>query len=203
MDSNALEQKTPAVIEALRRATRSRHANLSANSAMMRLFDSGFTVPEYREHIGRLLGLFEPLERAVADATGAAGVAFALHRTRRLRDDLRIMGATERDIAALERCGQIPPITPSGLPGYTYVILGSMLGGKIIVKRLRAVLGGDASYLFYGDGIGSFETLWGSFCAELRTNGGHDVEEICATAVGIFDTYAAWLSEPPSRSGGL
>jgi heme oxygenase len=203
MYSHALEPETPAIIEALRSATRSRHANLSANSAMVRLFDSGYTVSEYREHLGRLLGLFEPLERAVADATGPADVAFPLYRTSRLRDDLRIMGATERDISALDRCDQIPPVTAAGLPGCTYVILGSMLGGKIIVKRLRAILGPDASYLFYGDGIDSFEALWASFCAELRTNGGRDIEEICSTAVGIFDTYAAWLSEPQSRSGGL
>jgi heme oxygenase len=170
---------------------------------MVRLFDSGYTVSEYRYHLGRLLGLFEPLERAVADATRPADVPFPLQRAIRLRDDLRMMGATERDIAALERCDQIPHITPAGLPGCTYVILGSMLGGKIIVKRLRAVLGADASYLYYGDGIGNFEPLWASFCTELTTKGGHDVEEICATAVGIFETYAAWLSEPLSGNGGI
>jgi len=56
----------PGVIGALRDATRSRHANLGASPAMSRLFDPGYTVPEYRAHLGRLLGLFEPLERAVA-----------------------------------------------------------------------------------------------------------------------------------------
>ena len=88
------------------------------------------------------------------------------------------MGGTARDISALKRCRQLPPITRAGLPGYNYVILGSMLGGKIIVKRLRTVLGPDASFLFYGDGIDRFEDLWASFCADLKENREHDVQEI-------------------------
>jgi heme oxygenase len=170
---------------------------------MVRLFDPAYTVSEYRAHLGRLLGFFEPLERAVADVTHAADPVFALQRSSSLSEDLRIMGATAGDIDALERCRQLPPITRAGLPGYTYVILGSMLGGKIIVKGLRAVLGPGASFLFYGDGNGRFEALWTSFCADLKANRTHDVQEICATAVGIFDIYTAWLSAPLSRAGSF
>ena len=113
------------------------------------------------------------------------------------------MGATAGDISALKRCRQLPPITRAGLPGYNYVILGSMLGGKIIVKRLRAVLGPDASFLFYGDGISNFDVLWASFCANLNENCAYDVQEICATAVRIFDAYAAWLSQPLPQPGNF
>jgi heme oxygenase len=168
---------------------------------MVRLFDSTYTVAEYRAHLGRLLGFFEPLERAVADVTHPADPVYAPERSNSLRDDLRIMGATARGIDALERCCQLPPIARADLPGYTYVILGSMQGGKIIVKRLRAILGPEASFLFYGDGNGRSEASWASFCADLKENRKHDVQRICATAVGIFDTYAAWLSAPPSRTG--
>jgi heme oxygenase len=201
MLNRTLEPGTPGIIEALRCATRSQHASLAASPAMARLFHSAYTLSEYRAHLGQLLGLFEPLERAVADATNSEDVVHTLRRSSSLREDLRIMGATAGDIFALKRCRQLPPITRAGLPGYNYVILGSMLGGKIIVKRLRAVLGPDASFLFYGDGIGSFEPLWASFCADLDENGEHDVQEICSTAVGIFDAYAAWLSQPLVQSG--
>jgi len=192
----------PGVIEALRDATRARHASLAASSAMVRLFDSAYTLSEYRAHLGRLLGLFEPLERAVADATDPADPECTIQRSSALREDLRIMGATARDIDALERCHQLPHIESAGLAGYTYVILGSMLGGKVIVRRLRAVLGPDASFLFYGDGNGRSEGLWASFRSELEENGESDVEMICATAVSIFDAYTAWLSEPLPLAGG-
>jgi heme oxygenase len=116
----------PGVIEALRDATRARHASLVASSAMVRLFDSAYTLSEYRAHLGRLLGLFEPLERAVADATDPADRGCTIQRSSALREDLRIMGATARGIDALERCHQLPHIASAGLAGYTYVILGSM-----------------------------------------------------------------------------
>jgi heme oxygenase len=201
MLSRTLESGAPGIIEALRCATRSQHASLAASPSMARLFHPAYTVSEYRAHLGQLLGLFEPLERAVADVTNSEDVVGTLRRSSSLREDLLIMGATAGDISALKRCRQLPPITRAGLHGYNYVILGSMLGGKIIVERLRAVLGPDASFLFYGDGIGSFEALWASFCADLKENGEYDVQEICATAVGIFDAYAAWLSPPLLQPG--
>jgi hypothetical protein len=75
-------------------------------------------------------------------------------------------------------------------------------GAKIIVRRLRAVLGQDASFHFYGDGNGRPEAVWASFCSDLEENRKNDVEAICAVAVAIFDVYAAWLSEPILRAGG-
>jgi heme oxygenase len=104
---------------------------------------------------------------------------------------------------ALERCSRIPPITTSGLRGYTYVLLGSMLGGRIIVMQLRKVLGQDASFRFYGDGNGQCETARASFRQDLEENGKNDVEAICSTAAAIFDTYADWLSGTPLRNGDV
>lgn len=168
---------------------------------MARLFDDGYTISEYRAHLGRLLGLFEPLERAAAQAADPAVPADALQRSNALREDLRAMGVTAEAIEGLERCHQIPLIEPAGIWGYAYVILGSMQGGKIIVRRLRAVLGPDASYGFYGAGNGRPEALWAGFCSDLEEHGKNDVETICATAVKIFDVYDAWLAEPLQRAG--
>jgi heme oxygenase (biliverdin-IX-beta and delta-forming) len=163
---------------------------------MSRLFDTTYTIQEYQSHLGRLLGLFEPLEFAVASATDPENPVRALERSSALRNDLTIMGATASDIASLERCRWLPRIEHTGLYGYAYVILGSMMGGKIIVKRLRTILGPAASFHFYGDGNGRSESLWASFCSDLEQNGNDNKEAICRTAVSIFDAYAAWLSEP-------
>jgi len=192
----------PSVIEALRAATRSRHARIASNPAMLRLFEPDYAIPEYHAHLGRLLGLFEPLERAAEYVGGRENPVCTLQRSNDLREDLLAMGAVARDIDGLERCARIPPITAQGLRGYTYVLLGSMLGGRMIVKQLRAVLGQGASFCFYGGGHGEFETAWASFREDLEENGRSDVEVICSTAAAIFDAYADWLSEPPLRSGG-
>lgn len=203
MLSQPLDSGVSGIIQALRGATRSRHAKLASIPAMLRLFDADYAISEYRAHLGRLLGIFEPLECAVAKAAAPEDLACGLHRSSELREDLRSMGATARDLAALERCPRLPHITTAGLRGYTYVILGSMLGGRVIVKRLRAVLGPAAGFRFYGDGNVPYEFAWASFCADLEKekDGKIDVQAICATAVGIFDAYAAWLSEPPLRDG--
>jgi heme oxygenase len=168
---------------------------------MSRLFDAAYTIPEYQSHLGRLLGLFEPLECAVACAADPGNPVRALERSRALREDLTSMGATASDIDALERCRWLPPIEPAGLYGYAYVILGSMMGGKIIVKRLQTILGPAASFKFYGDGNGRSDALWQSFRSDLQKNGKENIEAICATAVEIFDAYAAWLSEPTLQKG--
>ncbi len=146
-------QSIPRVIEALRDATRPRHAQLGASPAMSRLFDTAYTIPEYQSHLGRLLGIFEPLECAVCCAADPGNPVRALARSSALREDLTLMGATTSDIDALERCRSLPRIEPAGLYGYAYVILGSMMGGKIIVKRLQTILGPTAAFIFTAPGM--------------------------------------------------
>jgi heme oxygenase len=193
--------KTSGVIEALRFATRSRHAALASSPSLKRLFASDFTLAEYISHLGCLLGLFEPLERAAAQAAGPS--LPALQRSKDLLDDLRIMGVSAEEIDAFERCSRIPSFSAAGLLGYSYVMRGSMLGGKIIARQLRTVLGPGVSYRFYGGNQPqNDESHWASFCADLEEHGKEDVQAICATAVQVFDLYAEWLSHPFQQLGG-
>ena len=170
---------------------------------MSRLFDADYNLPEYRAHLGRLLGFFETLERAVACAADPSDPVRALERSIALRQDLTVMGATPSQIDALERCLWVSPIDSRGLYGYFYVILGSMMGGKIIVKQLRSTLGASASFHFYGCGTERSGALWKSFCSDLEENGKYNVDTICATAVRIFDEYAAWLSQSALQPGDI
>lgn len=199
----AREPGVPGVIETLRSATRTRHAKLASCPAMVRLFDTGYSVSEYRFHLGRLLGLFEPLESAVAAAARPSDPVNSLRRSRELREDLQHMGITAKEIDKIERCRRIPLITTAGLPGYTYVILGSLLGGKIISRRLRAVLGPDVSLQFYGNEKTRYEELWAAFCQDLEANGRKNLPIIRDTAIALFDLYDGWFSETPSRTGTL
>jgi len=168
---------------------------------MARLFEADYTISEYRQHLGRLLGLFEPLERAVAGVTAPDHPVRELQRSAALIRDLSSMGLTSGEIDSLERYGGHWPIEPASLNGYSYVILGSMMGAKIIVKRLRAVLGPEASFCFYGDEHGRSQELWASFCPDLEKTEKDDVPKICATAVAIFEAYEEWLSAPVCAAG--
>lgn len=190
------EPGAPNVIEALRDATRSRHKSLASSPGMCRLFECDYTIAEYRAHLERLLGFFEPLEIAASDKADAEGFASVVRRSTDLREDLRSMGASAHDIDAIDRCQRLPTFAPGGLCGYTYVVLGSTLGAKVIVEQLRAVLGQTASYRFYGDENGVYRAAWSAFRSDLEGSGKHDVEAICSTAVKILDAYASWFSEP-------
>jgi heme oxygenase len=160
---------------------------------MARLFTPNYGLEEYRTHIGRLLGLYEPLERVFVRA--GSEHAFSLHgRVSALRRDLVSMGATAEDVGKLERRRSFPALTASGLLGYGYVLFGSMLGARVIVARLRDVLGENASYCFYGaDGVQTDE-LWEAFCRGLERAGNASATDISASAVEMFDVYAEWLS---------
>ena len=161
---------------------------------MTRLFDPDYSVSEYRAHLGRLLGLFEPLEHAAARVAGPSHLVRSIQRVRELREDLSRMGAAATEIGAFERCRCLPPIATEGLHGYAYVALGSLLGAKIIVKQLRTVLGPGASFGFYGDEKDRYESLWRIFLQNLEENGRSNIPAICLTAVGIFDAYEEWFS---------
>jgi heme oxygenase len=195
--------ETSSVIEALRVATRSRHASLASSPDMKRLFAADYSLAEYKSHLGTLLGLFEPLERAVVPASGAGFFLPLLQRSKDLRHDLRAMGASVEEIDAVKRCPCIPSFPPAGLRGYLYVMHGSMLGGEIIARQLRTVLGHRASCRFYGGNeTHNCGPRWASFCADLEEHGKEDVQTICTTAVQVFDLYAEWLSLPFQQIGG-
>jgi Asp-tRNA(Asn)/Glu-tRNA(Gln) amidotransferase C subunit len=82
---------------------------LGSSAAMSRLFASDYTISEYRLHLNRLLGFFEPLECAASLAAQTEGSVQLLQRSSDLREDLRNMGATAQDIDAIERCQRLPP----------------------------------------------------------------------------------------------
>jgi heme oxygenase len=191
----------PAILDALRAATRSRHAMLGRSVAMVRLFEATYTIAEYRAHLGDLLGLFASVEAAASRVATPEDPA-PIRRSLDLRDDLATMGVTS---ACIDRLGEARirvDFPAGGLRGFTYVVLGSMLGGRLIVKHLRTVLGPSASLQFYGAGGAGSIALWDAFCADLATARNADVRAICATASAVFDVYADSLSKHRHVSGG-
>jgi heme oxygenase len=169
---------------------------------MARLFQRGFTLSEYKIHLIRLLGIFDPLESVVSKIESPLDApARGLGRANELRIDLEIMGVSNGEIKAARRCSQLPQIQPLGVLGYTYVVLGSRQGGRIIVNQLRPILGPAASLRFYGEGDFSDGSAWQRFCLALEDAQEQDLEAICETACATFDAYDAWLSATVEQEG--
>lgn len=180
-------QSIPSAFVALRSATCSRHTSLAPNPAMVRLFAAGYTLFEYRAHLGRMLGLLEPLERAPAHAASASHSLPAPERSKDLYDDLSTMGASADEINAFERCPCVPSL-PTAVPcGHLYVMLGSMLSGETIVSRLCTVCGADASCRSYGGSEPrSNESHWTSLCSEIYPVDGASSDALLNRSDGVM-----------------
>jgi heme oxygenase len=195
MDSQLLSARAPGVRETLRAATHARHAAVADTAPMRRLLATDYSLQEYRLHILRLLGFFEPLEHAVAFAVGPDSGRHLFRRAPALRMDLAASGYSQRDIEAAARCTTLPHVTAEGASGCLYVLLGSMLGGRMIAQHLRRVLGGQVSLQFYGAGAGESDERWTSFCHDLELQPGVNVRALCGAACATFDAYALWLQD--------
>jgi heme oxygenase len=164
---------------------------------MRRLFASDYTLAEYGGHLTRLLGFFEPLHRAASRLAPREVVTHFASRTAALRQDLVAMERPLTEIDAVAHCTRLPVLTRDGIPGCLYVMLGSMLGGRVIAGRLQSTLGPAASLRFYG-GLGSEgDARWAAFCSELDGCGPGDVPAICGAAKATFDAYNAWMQFSP------
>jgi heme oxygenase len=180
--------------DVLRAATRARHVAVGNLPGMRRIFADDYSSEEYAAHLARMLGFFEPLERVAADRLTAAAAPHFLPRAAALRGDLAHMGWTAAQIAAVERCASLPDVPPEGIFGYLYVVLGSMLGGRIIEQRLSGVLGARAGLRYYGEGSGASDDRWATFCCALDAADRERLGAICDTANAIFTAFERWMT---------
>jgi heme oxygenase len=199
--SRSSEPAEPSVIEALRDATRSRHESLASSAGMSRLFESDYTIAEYRAHLARVLGFFAPLEKTAAQAS-AEGSLSVVRRSTDLCEDLRAMGASAEDIAAIQRCHELTAFATGGLSGYAYVVLGSSLGAKIIVKQLRAVLGPSACFRLYGDEGDLYRAAWSAFLQGPASKRGKWCRADLRYSSGNLQCLRGVVFSAASRAGG-
>jgi heme oxygenase len=187
------------MLKRLKAATSSRHTALEK---LLPLLDADLSSATYRHFVQKMFGFYEPLEASLLATPwwGELDLDVSLrHKTPRLLQDLRALGDTEADIAALPRCQHLPPLTNQAqLWGCLYVIEGATLGGQIIIKRLNAQLALSAtSGASFFDGYGpQTGARWKTFCAALSAqgegvSGGSDA--MLASANRTFDTLSHWL----------
>ncbi|WP_028134876.1 biliverdin-producing heme oxygenase [Bradyrhizobium japonicum] len=170
--------------ERLRDATSDAHRELDAQLSAFDLTG----VSGYCRFLHASAGALLPLEAALADA-GVDGIFPdwpERSRSAAIATDLDRLGATAAAMVS------VPPLTRSGVFGTMYVLEGSRLGAKFLLKTVADAadprIGAATLYLRHGTG----KRLWQNFLSKLESEVCDEAEVIAAARVAFaaFDQAA-------------
>lgn len=187
-------EKACPLLDRLRSETAAQHDALEAGLALL-------DAPLSRDHFLEVLKGFHGFHAAWEPAAAASAYADFLEPRRRLgavERDLRALGLSDGEIAALPRCDAAADLaaTSAGVLGASYVLEGSSLGGKVITRALAGEAwppkGGFAYFNPYGDETG---LRWRESRAFIEREGADLQDEVTAAAGRTFDLLLAWLTE--------
>jgi heme oxygenase len=159
------------------------------------------TMEDYRRWLVRFFGIYQPLEHLLSGFAGwtAAGIRIdQLGHTEALLKDLKAMRCDPDDIELALR--ELPMIQTLGQAfGSLYVLEGSKLGGRYILKDLSGRLGRDIEGMdafFTGYGADT-AVRWASFKGALdrfSTLRPLEFPEVIAGAKMTYAAIGAWMS---------
>jgi heme oxygenase (biliverdin-IX-beta and delta-forming) len=160
------------------------------------------TMADYRRWLIRFFGIYQPLEHLLSGFQGWAATGIRINQlghTEALLKDLKQMACNPDDIELASR-GALPMVETFGQAfGALYVLEGSKLGGRYILKDLSNRLGSgidgmDAFFTGYGPDTA---VRWASFKALLDKFSTLRPVEFPEVIAGARMTYAAidaWMS---------
>ncbi len=165
----------------LRDATAAAHRELDGQlSAFDLTIFSG-----YRRFLQASAGALLPLETALVEAGVAKMFLDWPERSRRavIAADLGCLGSSVQSTVS------VPPLTHSGMLGTMYVLEGSRLGAKFLLKTVASAadprIGEATAYLSHGTG----QRLWQSFLAKLASDEMCDEDEVIESARTAFAAF--------------
>ncbi|WP_298245449.1 biliverdin-producing heme oxygenase [uncultured Bradyrhizobium sp.] len=171
----------PGLRERLRDATSAVHRELDAQLSSFDLT----VVAGYRRFLEASAGALLPLEAALVEA-GVAGMFPdwpERSRSAAIAADLGRLGSAAQSTVS------VPPLTPGGMLGTMYVLEGSRLGAKFLLKEVAEAsdprMTEATSYLRHGAG----KRLWQSFLSKLESEEVCDEVEVIAAARAAFAAF--------------
>ncbi|HXH43875.1 MAG TPA: biliverdin-producing heme oxygenase [Bradyrhizobium sp.] len=167
--------------EQLRDATSAAHRELDAQMSSFDLTDFF----GYRRFLEASAGALLPLEAALVEAGVAKTFPDWPERAR--------SHAVAKDLERLGRDAQatvsVLPLTPSGVLGTMYVLEGSRLGAKFLLKTVAdsadARVAAATAYLSHGTG----KRFWQSFLSRLQSEKSCDEDEAIEAAQAAFAAF--------------
>jgi heme oxygenase len=185
-------QQADGILARLKTETRSQHQQTEGDVDLMR---DDFNKENYRDLLVKFYRFYKPYEAKVSEMIGQNGIDFNHHErlnTPKLEKDLRELGMSDEEIAAIETTDDLPRLDSSErVFGSLYVIEGSTLGGQVISRHLKQSLGldetnGVAFFSGYGRDTGP---MWKGFGKAITNfadqSDNHD--EIIAAAIETFE----------------
>jgi heme oxygenase len=183
------------ILDRLKLETAAEHEAVEGATGVMA---PGLTLAGYRAYLERTFGFYLIVEQQLR----AHGVweALRLPATARqklplLAEDLVLLGNLEP--ASIRACDAPPDFASIGeAVGGAYVIEGSTLGGRVILRHIQRRFGPNVAHAFldgYGANTGK---KWQSFRAALeRFASSREIEDrMVAGAQKTFHSFARWLA---------
>jgi heme oxygenase len=115
--------------------------------------------------------------------------------------DILLLGMDNAQIQHLPRCEKLPQLSSFAQQmGALYVLEGSVLGGRIISKRLKEQFGADIQdklnfYGCYGENVGTEWKNFQNFMANQFDDKAEDMPEVVAAANATFLALQQWLDK--------
>jgi heme oxygenase len=144
------------------------------------------TIDDYRRHLRCHAQVVLPLERALESHRHVNDIPDIAHRWRSnaLAEDLRTLGEPHSKYLDTPIGG-----SRAAIAGAMYVLEGSRLGAKVLLRQLGTRGGQDLPIEFFSHG--ATERLWSSFVSWLNSVDWSpaEISEMCETARAVFQTY--------------
>lgn len=167
----------PGLRERLRDATAAAHRELDAQLSSFDLT----VLAGYLRFLQASAGALLPLEAALVEA----GVADLFPdwperaRSAAIAADLGRLGSAARSSVS------VPPLTPSGIFGTMYVLEGSRLGAKFLLRELADATDPRITQAISYLGHGAGKRLWQSFLSKLESEECDEAEAIAAARIAF------------------
>ncbi len=193
------QQRRPSCFSALRSETKHHHQRVERAvdlPARLRSLDC------YRDLLERFYGYYSPLEQRLMAVASSGTLPLDLQprlKAALLRQDLLALGRTAEEIIELPVCQELPQVADAAdALGCLYVLEGATLGGQIISREVRRVLGlglssGCAFFYSYGTSTGKY---WSDFCSALADYGDRHPgaeSQVIAAATETFARLERWI----------
>jgi heme oxygenase (biliverdin-IX-beta and delta-forming) len=198
------EEKNSSVMSLLKSETAAVHRQLERNRFLFRLFQTDFSIQEYRQLLCKFYGFFSAIEPLIFTNLNAVANQALAHRTKSelIVMDLSLLEMDETNFKTISKCEELPLLNSFARQmGALYVLEGSTLGGRIISKRLKDQFGETIVnkmnyYQSYGENLILEWTSFQNFMAEHFDDKEDEISEVVNAAIETFLCLDSWLEKP-------
>lgn len=182
----------------LKAATQPYHARIGDNPYATALASGHDPIGAYQRYLARFYGFYAPAEARlarVAHIEQACPDYDQRHKCPLLERDLLALGLSTHDLAVLPRCEHLPRLEDAAAAlGCLYVFEGATLGGQLLARQVRPLLGNDGDCAFFGSYGPEVGPMWRRFKQQAEAFAAEAGDAaVVASACAVFAALDTWL----------